>query len=232
MDSDSPPRAEGGQGGQRTASAVREQAAAYDGFELAYWHQEIAEQLRESAWVKHQIEGACSGAVLAAVQMMARSLASGGKVLLCGNGGSAADCQHIAAEFIGRMGDPDRPALPALALTTDTSCLTAVGNDYGFQDVFQRQVEVVGISGDVLVAISSSGNSANLIRAVTTARERGMTTIGLLGRGGGALASLVHLAIVVPSDNTQRIQEGHITLGHIICDLVERMLSSGKEVRP
>jgi D-sedoheptulose 7-phosphate isomerase len=215
------------------ASAVRRQAAPpFDICNRDYWGRQIQDQLRESASVKHQIEDACTGIVLTAAQTIARSLANGGKVLLCGNGGSAADCQHIAAEFVGRMGNSERPALPALALTTDTSCLTAIGNDYGFEDIFQRQVEVVGRSGDVLVAISTSGNSPNLTRAVTTARERDITTVGLLGRGGGALASLVHLAIVVPSDNTQRIQEGHITLGHIICDLVERMLSPGEEVGP
>jgi len=213
------------------ASPVRQQprpAELWQGQER--WRQQIQSQLRESARLKHEIEDACTDAVLTAAETIAQSLATGGKVLLCGNGGSAADCQHIAAEFVGRMGNPDRPALPALALTTDTSSLTAIGNDYGFEDVFRRQVEVVGRSGDVLVVISTSGNSANLIRAVTTAKERGITTVGLLGRGGGALASLVHLAIVVPSDNTQRIQEGHITLGHIICDLVERMLSPGEEV--
>jgi len=215
------------------ASAVRQQAAPpFDTCNRDYWGRQIQDQLRESAWVKHQIEHACTDIVLTVAQTVACSLANGGKVLLCGNGGSAADCQHVAAEFVGRMGNPDRPALPAFALTTDTSCLTAIGNDYGFEDIFQRQVEVLGRSGDVLVAISTSGNSPNLIRAVTTARERGITTIGLLGGGGGALASLVHLAIVVPSDNTQRIQEGHITVGHIICDLVERMLSPDKEVLP
>jgi D-sedoheptulose 7-phosphate isomerase len=217
--------------GERGAKVVG--LGGFDGSdEQDHWNQQIREQLRESAWVKHQIELACTATVLAAAQTIARSLAEGGKVLLCGNGGSAADCQHIAAEFVGRMGNPDRPALPAFALTTDTSCLTAIGNDHGFEDVFQRQVEVVGRSGDVLVAISTSGNSANLVRAVTVARERGITTIGLLGCGGGALVSLVHLAIVVPSESTQRIQEGHITLGHIICDLVQRMLSPAKEVSP
>lgn len=190
-----------------------------------HWRQQIQEQLRESAETKCRIEEACTDAVLAAAQAIARSLAHGGKVMLCGNGGSAADCQHIAAEFVGRMGNPDRPALPALALTTDTSCLTAMANDYGFEDVFRRQVEVLGRKGDVLLAISTSGNSANLLRAVAAAKEQDMDTVGLLGRGGGALKGVVDVAIEVPSDNTQRIQEGHITLGHIICDLVGRMLS-------
>jgi D-sedoheptulose 7-phosphate isomerase len=213
------------------ASPVRQQprpAGLWQGQD--HWRHQIQSQLRESARLTYQIEDACTEALLAAVETIAQSLAAGGKVLLCGNGGSAADCQHVAAEFVGRMGNPDRPPLPALALTTDTSCITAIGNDYGFEDVFRRQVQVVGRSGDVLVAISTSGNSTNLIRAVTTAKERGITTVGLLGRGGGALVGLVHVAIVVPSDNTQRIQEGHITLGHIICDLVERTLSPGQEV--
>ena len=207
-------------------SAIRPQVATESEWQQGnHWRQQIQEQLRESAETKYRIEEACTAAVLAAAEAIARSLAQGGKVMLGGNGGSAADCQHIAAEFVGGMGSPSRPPLPALALTTDTSCLTAVANDYGFEDVFRRQVEVLGRRGDVLVAISTSGNSANLLRAVATAKDRGMGTVGLLGRGGGALKGVVDVAIEVPSDNTQRIQEGHITVGHIICDLVERMLS-------
>jgi phosphoheptose isomerase len=210
--------------------AAREQAAPPHGiYNQDYWRRQIEDQLRESARLKQQMEAACSAALLTAAQMIATSIGKGGKVILCGNGGSAADCQHIAAEFVGRMGSSDRPALPALALTTDTSCLTAIANDYGFEAVFQRQLEVVGRSGDVLVAISTSGNSANLLRAVAAARERGIATVGLLDHSGGALKGVVDLAIQVPSDNTQRIQEGHITLGHIICDLVGRMLSLQQE---
>jgi len=210
--------------------AAREQAAPpLDICNQDYWRRQIEDHLRESARLKQKMEAACSAALLTAAQMIVTSIAKGGKVILCGNGGSAADCQHIAAEFVGRMGDPERPSLPALALTTDTSCLTAISNDYGFEDVFQRQVEVMGRSGDVLVAISTSGNSANLLRAVAAARERGIATVGLLGHSGGALKGVVDLAIQVPSDNTQRIQEGHITLGHIICDLVGRMLSLQQE---
>ena len=208
------------------ASATRQRVGTdYEGQQGNHWRQQIREQLRESAQTKYRIEEACTDGVLAAAQAIARSVARGGKVMLCGNGGSAADCQHIAAEFVGRMGNPDRPPVPALSLTTDTSCLTAIANDYGFEDVFRRQVEVLGHRGDVLLAISTSGNSANLLRAVAAARERGMDSVGLLGRGGGALKDVVDVAIEVPSDNTQRIQEGHITLGHIICDLVEQMLS-------
>ena len=211
-------------------SAIRQQVGTEYGRQQGkHWRPQIQEQLRESAQTKYRIEEACTDAVLAATQAIARSLAHGGKVMLCGNGGSAADCQHIAAEFVGRMGNPDRPPLPALALTTDTSCLTAMANDYGFEDIFRRQVEVLGHRGDVLVAISTSGNSSNLLRAVAAAKQRGMETVGLLGRGGGALKGVVDVAIEVPSDNTQRIQEGHITVGHIICDLVERMLSPETE---
>jgi len=207
-------------------SATRPQVAAESERQQGnHWRQQIQEQLRESAATKYRIEETCTAAVLAAAEAIARSLAHGGKVMLGGNGGSAADCQHIAAELVGGMGNPSRPPLPALALTTDTSCLTAVANDYGFEDVFRRQVEVLGRRGDVLVAISTSGNSANLLRAVAAAKDRGMGTVGLLGRGGGALKGVVDVAVEVPSDNTQRIQEGHITVGHIICDLVERMLS-------
>ena len=146
--------------------------------------------------------------------------------MLCGNGGSAADSQHIAAEFTNRLRpDLQRAALPALsALTTDTSFLTSHANDFCFENVFQRQIEALGRPGDVLVAISSSGNSENVIRAARACRARGITTIGLLGRRGGHLGSLVDVPIIVPSDNTQHVQETHIALGHIIAELVERAL--------
>ena len=142
--------------------------------------------------------------------------------MLCGNGGSAADCQHIATELMIRLNHHiQRPALPAIALTTDTSNLTAGGNDLGFENVFTRSIQGLGNKGDVLLAISTSGNSDNIIKAVETAHTVGMKVIGFLGGDGGKLKSLVDLPIVIPSSNVQRIQEGHITVAHIICELIE-----------
>jgi D-sedoheptulose 7-phosphate isomerase len=149
-----------------------------------------------------------------------KSLDSGGKVMFCGNGGSAADCQHLAAEFVGRY-TKDRVPLAAIALTTDTSALTCVGNDYSFGAIFSRQVEGLGKVGDCLVAISTSGNSENVIQAVIKAKELGIKTIGILGCDGGQLASLCEIAIVVPSTVTAHIQEAHIMIGHVICGQVE-----------
>jgi D-sedoheptulose 7-phosphate isomerase len=145
------------------------------------------------------------------------------KILLCGNGGSAADSQHIATEFIIRM-NPNikRPGIPAIALTTDSSMLTAGANDIGYDNVFARAVEALGNSGDVLIGISTSGKSESVNLALKMAKSKGMATIGLLGKDGGAAKDLVDVSIIVPSDDTQRIQEGHITIGHILCGLVER----------
>lgn len=151
----------------------------------------------------------------------------GGKVLVMGNGGSAADAQHLAAELVGRF-VLERRALPAIALTTDTSILTAVGNDYGFDEVFARQVEALATAGDVVLGISTSGHSANVIKALAVARERGCRTIGLLGRDGGRIAGMVDLALTVPSQETPRIQEAHQLIIHIICDLVEKELFGGE----
>jgi D-sedoheptulose 7-phosphate isomerase len=162
-------------------------------------------------------------AVMEAAQMVAGRLRQGGKLMLCGNGGSAADCQHIAAEFTGRFIE-DRKPLAALALSTDTSALTCIGNDYSFADVFARQVAGLGRPGDVLLGISTSGNSANVIRAVETAKAMGVHTIGLLGREGGKLLASCDHAIVVPSRTTARIQEAHILIGHTICGSVEQLL--------
>ncbi|HBB66928.1 MAG: phosphoheptose isomerase [Elusimicrobia bacterium GWA2_56_46] len=148
----------------------------------------------------------------------------GGKVLICGNGGSAADSQHIAAELVGRF-RKERRAVAALALTTDTSILTALGNDYGFDKVFSRQVEAHGRNGDVLIAISTSGSSPDVLNAVNRARETGMTTIGLLGRDGGTIKPVCDLALVIKDDDTARIQEMHILAAHIICGLVEDSLA-------
>lgn len=155
-----------------------------------------------------------------AADALIRSLKSGGKILLFGNGGSAADSQHIAAEFIGRF-QKERKALPAIALTTDTSALTALGNDYTFDIVFSRQVEALGRSGDVAIGISTSGNSKNVVEGILKAKSLGLTTITLTGNDGGKLAPLSDMALIVPSKVTARIQESHITISHAICELVE-----------
>lgn len=161
--------------------------------------------------------------VATAGKLIGAAIAEGRKLMLCGNGGSAADSQHIAAEFVGRF-IKDRRALPAIALSTDTSALTCVGNDYGFEFVYRRQVEALGNEGDVLIGISTSGNSPNVIEAVDAAKRIGMYTIGLLGRDGGKIRDQVDLPIVVPSDVTARIQEAHIFIGHVLCSLVEKQL--------
>jgi D-sedoheptulose 7-phosphate isomerase len=149
---------------------------------------------------------------------------NGGKILICGNGGSAADAQHIAAEFVGRY-ETERRALPAIALTTDTSALTALANDYGFERVFARQVEALAQPGDCLIAISTSGNSPNVIAAVMTARSLGCRVIGMTGAKGKKLASLSDACLMVPSDRTARIQEAHITIAHIWCELVDEAVA-------
>lgn len=145
------------------------------------------------------------------------------KTILAGNGGSAADAQHIAAELVGRYGF-DRPSIPSLALTTDTSCLTAIGNDYGYDMVFSRQLEGMGQEGDLFIGISTSGNSKNIINAFISAKKMGITTVALVGRDGGEMAKIADIALIVPSDSTPRIQESHILIGHIICDVIEKEL--------
>jgi D-sedoheptulose 7-phosphate isomerase len=169
-------------------------------------------------WVTEE----CAEAILAAAQLMAQAFRGGGKVLLCGNGGSAADCQHMAAELVNRLtSDFGRPGLPAIALTTDTSFLTAFANDCGFEGVFARQVQALGAPSDLLIGISTSGNSVNVIQAVEAATRANLPTIALTGRTG-RLADLASIAISVPSANTQYIQEAHLVIEHILCDLVER----------
>ncbi len=161
--------------------------------------------------------------VEAAIALLHQTVAQGGKIMLCGNGGSAADSQHIAAEFVGRFIN-DRKPLPAMALSTDTSALTCIGNDYSFADIFSRQVSALGRAGDCLIGISTSGNSANVIEAVKTAHSLGMSSIGLLGRDGGKLAGLCGCSLIVPSPTTARIQEAHILIGHTLCGAVEQRL--------
>ncbi len=158
--------------------------------------------------------------VARAAQLIIDSMRSGGKLLIFGNGGSAADSQHIAAELAFKMGR-ERDALPAIALTTDSSLLTAISNDRSFDHVFARQIQALGRAGDVALAISTSGNSPNVIEAVMQARSMGIKTIGLLGAGGGKVARMVDLALIVPHSETPRIQEVHITISHIICQLIE-----------
>jgi D-sedoheptulose 7-phosphate isomerase len=166
----------------------------------------------------------CSGTILRAADCLATCFRQSRKVLLCGNGGSAADCQHIAAELMSRLTrDVERPGLPAIALTTDTSFLTAFANDCGFEGVFARQVQALGQADDVLIAISTSGESPNVLRAVSAANDLGLHTIGLVG-DAGRLTSMVDIPIVIPSRNTQYIQEAMLAVEHILCDLTERAL--------
>lgn len=185
----------------------------------------ISDNLKESSETKLKIIESCSADIISAIELLVNCYKNSNKLLLCGNGGSAADCQHIATEFMIRLNHQiQRLALPAIALTTDTSNLTAGGNDIGFENVFARNVEGLGNKGDVLLAISTSGNSPNVIKAVDMAHQKGMKVIGFLGGSGGKLKSLVDNPIVIPSSNTQRIQEGHITVAHIICEMVEQKL--------
>ncbi len=182
----------------------------------------ITDSLTQSSETKIKIIKECSEDILSAAELITDAFRSGNKLLLCGNGGSAADCQHIAAELVIRLSHKiKRPALPAIALTTDTSFLTAGGNDIGFENVFARGVEGLGNKGDVLLGISTSGNSVNIIKAIEMAKSKQMKTIAFLGGDGGKIKSLVDLSIVIPSSNVQRIQEGHITVAHIICEIIE-----------
>jgi D-sedoheptulose 7-phosphate isomerase len=186
----------------------------------------VQRHLSESAAVKLQLaDSETAPAIADAARQLAECVARGGKIMLCGNGGSAADSQHIAAEFTNRRrASVDRPGIPALALTTDTSYLTARGNDYGFDDVYERLIDSLGQAGDALIALSTSGTSPNVLRAATKARTKQILTIGLLGGTGGDLARIVDLPLIVPSDSVQYIQESHIAIGHILCELVEEAL--------
>lgn len=185
----------------------------------------IRAYLARSAEVKRLTATGCAESIARAAAQLVRCYQEGGKVLFCGNGGSAADSQHLAAELVnGWTRDRPRPALAAVALTTDSSFLTANANDVGFEHVFERQVEALGRPGDVLVAISTSGDSANVLRALTRARQLGLGALLLSGAGGGAAASLADVAVLVPSTETQHIQEAHIAVGHLLCALVEEAL--------
>jgi D-sedoheptulose 7-phosphate isomerase len=181
--------------------------------------------LRESIRVKNQLLAECGEPILKAGQILVETFSAGSKVFLFGNGGSAADAQHIAAEMVGRYRS-DRKALPAIALTTDTSALTAIGNDYGFERLFSRQLEALASPGDAVIAISTSGNSLNVIAAVIEARHRRCRILGLTGQGGKRLAGLCDVTVLVPSITTARVQECHITIGHLWSEMVERSVET------
>jgi D-sedoheptulose 7-phosphate isomerase len=183
----------------------------------------VTRALEESAEIKRAFAAGVAPAAARAVAILVECFRGGGKVLLFGNGGSASDAQHIAAEWTGRF-RRERPGLPAIALSANTSDVTAIGNDYGYDRVFARLVEAHGRDGDVAIAISTSGNSTNVLAAVAEARARGLATLGLSGMGGGKLAACVDVPFVVPSERTDRIQESHITLLHALCDAVDEAL--------
>ncbi len=190
-------------------------------------YEELAlERMLYSARLKETVARRDSDLIVAMASMIAETFTSGGKVLLCGNGGSAADAQHLAAELTIRYrSSVNRPALPAIALSTDTSALTAGGNDFGFDEIFARLVEAYGRPGDILVGLSTSGNSANVLKAMQTARNFGMKSVALLGGDGGAIRPHADLAVVVPhTGSADRTQECHIAIGHVIVELVEKML--------
>ena len=192
----------------------------------------IQQHFIDSADLKYQSAQSLSKPIAAAVQAILACVTSGGKVLSCGNGGSAADAQHFAAEFIGRF-ERERPELGAIALTTDTSILTAVANDYGYNAVFSRQVRALGLPGDVLLAISTSGNSASILAAVEAAHDRDMTVVALTGKGGGKMGQALRetdVHICVPHERTARIQEVHILALHCLCDGVDTQLLGEQEV--
>lgn len=176
--------------------------------------------LREAVEVKQGLSDACLDAITGIAGLIIKAVKSGNKVILFGNGGSAADSQHIAAEFIGRF-KKERPPIPAIALSTNTSIITALSNDYGYQASFKRQLEALASTGDVVVGISTSGNAANVDEALKSARRLGLKIVTMTGEDGGKIVKLADIALKVPSRNTPRIQEAHITAGHIICELVE-----------
>lgn len=189
----------------------------------------VRAHLKESGRVKEQVAAECGEAIVTAASVLSDAIRSGKKILLCGNGGSAADCQHIAAEFVSVLDQRfPRPAMAAIALTTDTSFLTASANDFGFENIFARQVDALGNPGDVLMAISTSGRSPNVLAGLRRARERKLRTVVLTGRSGGAMNDLGDVMIRVPSDSTQHIQESHIAIGHLLCELAGRSVHGAR----
>ena len=182
----------------------------------------VAEEITESIETKKLLLSECTEKIYNTAKQLSECVENGGKILLCGNGGSAADSQHIAAELVVRLrSSVNRAAIPAIALTVDTSILTAGGNDIGFENVFARQVEAFGQKGDTLIAITTSGNSENIFRAAKEAKNRGVNVIGLLGNGGGKLKEICYSTVIVPSNNTARIKECHILIAHIWCRIIE-----------
>jgi D-sedoheptulose 7-phosphate isomerase len=188
----------------------------------------IINQINDSAATKKAMveNDALMNLLVEVAQVCVEVYRNGKKILIAGNGGSAADAQHFAAELVGRYGF-DRPSLPSIALTTDSSNLTAIGNDYGYEYVFSRQLEGLGQEGDLFIGISTSGNSQNVINAFTSAADRGITTVALVGRDGGKMASMADYAIIVPSNATPRIQEAHLLIEHMICDIIEKEIFGG-----
>ena len=184
----------------------------------------IKTQIRHSIETKEGVLQSCVTDIAKSVQLILDSIKSNGKVLWCGNGGSAADAQHLSTELMGGMTNHERKPIPSLALTTDSSFLTAWSNDTDFNSVFSRQIQGLGKPGDVLFAITTSGNSENVIAAVRQAKYKGLSTIVLTGGDGGRIQNISDISIIVPSDNTQRIQESHIMIGQIICGLIEERL--------
>jgi len=183
----------------------------------------VAEHFDEHLKVINTVSQLCSGTISKSAFEIAQTLSNEGTVYWCGNGGSAADSQHLAAELVGRF-KKDRKALRSIAITTDTSILSCVANDYSYEDIFSRQLEALARPKDVLVAISTSGNSENILRALMSAKNLGVKTIALLGKDGGKGKNLADQAIIIPSETTARIQEAHILIGHILCDLIEQEL--------
>lgn len=184
----------------------------------------IKSSLKESIDVKTEVLRTIVPKIEEAAKLIISALKNSKKILICGNGGSAADSQHFAAELISRF-KKERASIPAIALTTDTSILTAIGNDYGFEKVFSRQVEGLGNNGDIFFGISTSGESKNIIEGIAIAKAKGIKTIGLVGGNGGKIAANSDLSIIIPSKNTPCIQESHISIIHILCDLIEQEMS-------
>ena len=183
----------------------------------------IAAQIDDSISLHTAVKTSLGSEIASFVQLITECLKHGNKVLICGNGGSAADSQHFAAELVVQF-NKERKALPGIALTTDTSTLTACSNDYSFEEVFSRQVDALGVEGDVLIGISTSGNSPNIIKAMEAGQHQKLKTITLLGKDGGKLKGKADLELIVPSDNTARIQEIHIMILHIVCDVMEKKM--------
>ena len=190
----------------------------------------LKRSLKESIAVKQAIlnSSAILDDLVAVADRMADTLRRGGKILFFGNGGSASDSLHLAGELVGRFGPVSRAALPALALTANAAVVTAIGNDFGFEELFSRQIEALGNSGDVAVGISTSGGSKNVLKGIEMAKKKGLFAVGLTGEGGGDLRKLTDLCLCVPSSNTQRIQESHILIGHALCELIEDQLLKKK----